>query len=269
MIGLDWVWERHNYPNSPRTAAERYRALAVSPDRTIRAAALARLARAVRNQGKVTDALAAYDALAELNETPVFGSPAEFLVRRERIALFTAASNTQDAAHEAQQLAGSLAARHYLVDRAEFDYSCEFAPCESIDTSLAEAAAAFMPMWRQSADGRHEWRGEHGMFVTAWRSSGDGRLAIVGPLDALLDGGSRRDARLRFTIEDQKGRRIWGAAPGLCHASVGHPPQLQRRRIEIQTRTRSTAAARTARQPAPRPRPPRRGLVSTGYSTMR
>ena len=198
--------------NSLQTAAELYKSLAASADHQIRAGALARLARVARNQGKVTDALASYEALSELNETPVFGSPAEFLARRERIELFTAASNTPAAARETKLLAASLAAGRYIVDRAEFSYSCEFASCESIDTALAEAAAVFKPIWRQSAEGRQAWTGEHGTFVTTWRNVGDGQLAIIGPLDALLDTGNRRDDRLRFTIEDQKGRPVWGAA---------------------------------------------------------
>ena len=58
-----------------QSAADIYKGLTSSRNRQVRAAALVRLARSERSQGNVSDALAAYDALAELGGTPVFGSP--------------------------------------------------------------------------------------------------------------------------------------------------------------------------------------------------
>ncbi len=198
----------------PTTAATAYRALTSSPNNEIRAEALARLARVLRNQGDVRAALATYDELAALGGTQVFGSPAEFLARRERIDLFTATSNPQAATHEASRIREALAASEYVVDFKEFEYSRELVGFDvaAFDAPLiaaSQAAEAFLPIWRQSGTGRKTWAGEHGTFMSAWRTQGERLVAILGSIDTLLGPTGQGDS-VRFSVDDEQGRTIWG-----------------------------------------------------------
>ena len=201
----------------PQQAAEAYRALTSSADREIRAEALARLARALRTQGQVSAALAAYDDLAALGDTPAFGSPAELLARRERVALFTAASNPQAAAREAGLISAALAASKYVVDFAEFEYSREFIEPDATElgathTAIAQAATAFLPIWRQTGSGRKTWTGGHGTFVTTWRTRGERVVAILGSSETVIGKAAKQGDSIQFRVDDQQGRQVWGGA---------------------------------------------------------
>ena len=202
----------------PQVAATAYRALASSTNREIRAEALARLARALRTQGNVSAALSTYADLATLGETQVFGSPAELLARRERIALFTDTSNLEAATREAGRIREALAASEYVVDFAEFEYSREFieldaAEFDAADTALAQAAAAFLPTWQHTGSGRKTWAGEQGTFVTTWRTRGDRVVAILGSSETLLAPAAKQGGSIQFSVGDQQGRKVWGGAP--------------------------------------------------------
>lgn len=90
-----------------------YRSLASSRDRHVRAAALMRLARSLREQQQLQEALAVYGELAALGETPVAGSPAELLARRERIELFQTIGDRESAKHDMESLASALSEGRY------------------------------------------------------------------------------------------------------------------------------------------------------------
>ena len=82
--------------NDPVRAAETFRELARSPDPGIRAGALIRLGRNLRKIGRQAEALQAYDHLAALGETAVFGLPAELLAREARATVLEAMGKSED-----------------------------------------------------------------------------------------------------------------------------------------------------------------------------
>ena len=95
-LSLFAVAERQEFREQNLAAAiAAYRALAVSNDAAIRAEALMRLARCLRKQERLSDALAAYAKLAALGDVSVADSPADFVARRERIALFNATGDAK------------------------------------------------------------------------------------------------------------------------------------------------------------------------------
>ena len=204
---------------TPQTALGMYKALSMSPQREVRAAALVRLARALRNQGNVAGALGAYEALAGRGEIPVFGVPAELIARHERVSLLTAATNQTAAAREARLLGAALTEGRYLIDSATYEYMLESADTRSVDTTLAKAVKAVSHLWVRSTAGRHAWTGDDGTFVTVWRTLPAGAAAIVGSIDALVPRSDAQISDFQFSIEDADGRRILGAAPvGVSHA---------------------------------------------------
>jgi hypothetical protein len=76
-----------------------------------------RLARVLRKQQKLGEAIAVYGELATLGETPVGGAVAELIARRERIVLLNALGG--DGASEEAQL---------LASRSSTDVSKSIAP---------------------------------------------------------------------------------------------------------------------------------------------
>ena len=78
-----------------------------------------RLARCLRKQQRLEDALAIYGELEALGETAVAGSPAELLARRERIALL---ADDEARRRESALLASTLWEGRFRIDRATFEF---------------------------------------------------------------------------------------------------------------------------------------------------
>ena len=162
-------------------AATAYRRLAATDEGPVRAAALARLARVLRKQHRLSEAAAVYGELAALGETAVMGSPAVLLGRRERLVLFQRMDDAAAAAREAAALGASLAAAELPIDRPTFDFYRESVPPgPALDgLALATAVEAFWPLWQQRPDGRAA-RSEGGAaLTTVWRQTPDGRTAAL------------------------------------------------------------------------------------------
>ena len=200
-------------------AAASYRALAVSRDRGVRAAALLRLARVLRKQQHITDALTVYGELAALGETPTAGAPAELVGRRERYTLLTAAGQDLAAEDEAAQLTAALLDNRLLIDRATFEFykepmSIPDARFDAAALRLAQAADAMWPLWQAEADGRVGWNGQAGSYASVWRRTPAAHAAIVGRVDDLIASARSiaSELQVRLTLEDEAGRLSWGAA---------------------------------------------------------
>ncbi len=145
---------------SPARAEVAYRRLAATADRYVRAAALMRLARSLRNQRKINEALAVYDELAHMGDTPVAESPAELVARRERVALFTSAGDEAARAREAALLASALGSGRFTIDRATFDFFSESTAVPPPATQAVVLAQAVEGLWahmQQQAAGRAAW----------------------------------------------------------------------------------------------------------------
>jgi signal transduction histidine kinase len=199
-------------------AIDLYRRVASTRDGGIRAAALMRLARALRKQRRVNEALAAYGELAAMRDTPVAGSPSELVARRERIGLFTGIGDQKAAEREAEALASALFEGRYRLDRATFDFyrqSTSLEPPDDGAFDVARAIEEFWPTWQQQATGRSAWAGDHGRtWAAVWRRTPNGTAAIVGRADTLLIESLAvvRDAQVRVALHDPSGRVALGAA---------------------------------------------------------
>lgn len=198
-----------------------YRALAGSNDTSIRAAALMRLARGLRKQARMSDALAAYANLAALGGVTVAGSPAELVARRERIALFTAGGDVTAAADERTLLNSALGDGRFRIDRPTFDYFYEFAsvpgapPSAGTAVALAQAVEAAWTSWHDQVSGRTALTSEIGTFVTVWRTTPNGIATVTARVDALTPTMEEALETLQVTVQldDQTGTRVWGNAP--------------------------------------------------------
>ena len=201
------------HENSLPKATVAYRSLALSREHAVRAAALMRLARALRKQQQTQEALMAYSQLAAMGEIIVAGSPAELLARRERIELFRTIDDGA-AKHEAELLASALSEGRYLIDRPTFDFYAESAPPWDSNAALAGAVEGLWPVWQQQASGRAAWTGDSGAFAAVWRRGS----AIVASVDALAAPASNaaRNLRVRLALEDPSGRLAWDTAPGVA-----------------------------------------------------
>jgi len=151
--------------NASRAAAG-YRLLAGASDARVRAGALMGLARCLRKQGKLEEALGTYAVLSTLGETPVAGSPAELLARGERIRLFQAAGNESARAREEDLLGVILDASRYAIDGSTFDFYRQLLPAASSwKASSFARAAALQASWTdlattsEPASGRRVWPG--------------------------------------------------------------------------------------------------------------
>ena len=194
-----------------------YRALAVSNDEAIRAEALMRLARCLRKQERMPDALAAYAKLAALGDASVADSPAELVARRERIALFNATGDAHAAAHERTLLTSALLDGRFRIDRPTFDYFREFAstPIATPPVSgaaLAQAVEAVWSTWREQPSGRTAWTSDVGTFVSVWRKTPSGTAAVTAGIDALTAsvGDTIRNLQVAAALDDPGGTKVWG-----------------------------------------------------------
>ena len=194
-------------------AVATYRDLAAAHDGSVRAAALARLARARRKQGRVADALAVYEELAEMGETSVMGSPAALLARHERLALFRMTGDEEAGAREAAALGAALWEGGLTIDRATFEFYRESVPDEpAVDTlALAEAVTDLWSHWQQQAAGRIGWPADGRELVSVWRRTARHTAAIVIGVDDLLAAADvTRSLEAHFSLEDPAGRLVWG-----------------------------------------------------------
>jgi signal transduction histidine kinase len=199
-------------------AAEAYRHLASSQDKRVRAGALMRLARCLRKQQRTQDALAVYDELAAMQDTPVAGAPSELVARRERIALFKMSGDQDAANRETTVLSSLLWNGQYTLDRASFDFYSESVPSDGpggVALELAEAIEEFWPAWQQEPTGRASAGPSERPMAAVWHSTPRGTAAIVGSVDSLMAASNAisRDLQTHVVLENSTGDIVWGALP--------------------------------------------------------
>jgi signal transduction histidine kinase len=209
----------------PANAAALYRKLAASVDRRQRAEALMRLARCLRKQHDIPDALRAYTELAAMGGTTVAGAPAELLARGERIVLYRSSGDTVAAEHETGLVIEALEQGRYAIDHPTFDlYSQTAGDALRVDTKAAETARAIEALWpmlaRQPA-GRLVVKGSRHSFAAVWQPSAEGTAVIVGCTETLLAPVFHlaQKLRVRAAVEDPGGQTLEGD-PGSGHEQV-------------------------------------------------
>jgi signal transduction histidine kinase len=193
-----------------------YRNLAVTKDKKVRAGALVRLARSLRNQKQLRDAVTVYGELAALGDTPAAGAPSELLARRERMALLKLLGDGEGADKEARLLEAALFDGHLLIDHATFNFYLESVTHMPVRDDLplkqAEVIEELWPLWQSQAAGRSGWtRAGHG-YVTVWRRASNGTAAIVGSLASFMSSADSAtgDPKTRLSLQGRAGEVVWG-----------------------------------------------------------
>lgn len=223
--------ESHEFrEQDPAKAAALYQSLGRTSDRRLRAAALMRLARCLRKQQRLKDALAVYGELEALGETAVAGSPAELLARHERIALFKMTGDEEASKRESELLASTLWEGRFRIDRATFQFYREsLQPIQAQTSSaltLAEAIEALWPLWQKQPEGRSAWTGAGRAVAVVWRPTSAGTVALVADVNALMASvlPAIQNLQIRLALEDPAARLAWGI-PAKAGLQVAKPLQ--------------------------------------------
>jgi predicted negative regulator of RcsB-dependent stress response len=138
-------------------AAASYRRLASTTNRHLRALALVRLARCLRNDRRIKEALDVYEELQAMPDVAVAGTPAALHALNERATLFASIGEAEAAKQEAASLASAVWEGRYVLDRATFDFYTKSAPPPSSTASdalrMAEAVEQLWSKWQQAHPG--------------------------------------------------------------------------------------------------------------------
>jgi signal transduction histidine kinase len=217
-------------------AADAYSGLAASSDSSVRAKALVGLARVLRKERRLDEALAVYDELTHLGAVMVAESPSELVARRERLSLLKSRGEDRAAAREATQLHAALVEGRYVVDRATFEYFSEIGSKPSANdqsvTNSVQLADAVSYLWAQRTEtphGRAAWSANGSAFIGVWRPTSFGTALIVGKLDGLIASSAAlaESLQVNFALEGPEGQ-VFSTAP-----ASHHPPQLKKSLREI------------------------------------
>ena len=206
-------------------ASAMYRNLARNDNRAIKAGALMRMARCLRSQNRLSEALAAYADLAGLGDEPVGGAPAALLALHERIALRQALGDSEGRSRDNALLASALRDGTFLIDRATYEFFRECLPEQEASLedvkarALAEAVTSAWSRWHEAPDAPAAGTvlPAHGStFIAMLRKGPEGVAALIGNFDEIMSplAGSLPGLRVRVRIDDAKGQWIWGDMSG-------------------------------------------------------
>jgi len=217
-------FQRHD----PLTAAAMFRKAARSGKPGLRAAALVRLGRSLRNAGRIQEALDAYSELACLGTTPVFGLPADLVAREARCSALETSGRSEELRREAVSLLHDLQSGRWRLTRNAYEFRADEArrwtgdgagpqhPSEAM--ALSGAVGNLVEPWRESPEdssGRRVYLVHSQPVLAVWNAT-RGRLAamLAGPqylsslcLEAVAD------RRVRLALTDSEGQTIFGRLP--------------------------------------------------------
>jgi signal transduction histidine kinase len=173
-------------------AVQALKTLTGSPDRTVRAGALLRIARNLRKSGKPDAALEAFAELAGYGDVAIRGVPAELVARRARCTLLSDLKQPDQARKEAASLYADLRGGRWQLDRAQYEvYADESAAMsggdrtsEAAGLALSEGVAWLWDRWRQGPpqSGRETVFRQGRALAVVWESA-EARLTglVAGP----------------------------------------------------------------------------------------
>jgi len=160
-----------------------------SPEESIRAGALLRIARNQRKAGHLDSALRTYSQLTACDKTSAGGLPAGLVARRARCDLLAGLGRRQDLVKEAADLYGLLRRGHWRLSQAEYDVFAEEAAAwlgvnreaEAPSLALAEAVAWLADRnGRETIDsGRASSVRQNRLVTVLWTRGPDGLRALV------------------------------------------------------------------------------------------
>ena len=228
-----------------------FRELSRSPDRSVRAGALLRLARNLHKAGDVQAALAVYEDLARMRSAFVGGLPAELLARRARCLLLEELKDFANLRREAAALYHDLDGGRWRLSRASYRFYAQEARLRLDFDSQAQAAIAVREQeglalatgvesawdqWQAIRRGEGHPAGRKSVLafdrvvLVAWRS-GPQRMAVLvgGPrfleqawlpaLAPLLE-----SSTVQVTLTDADGRPVVGQASGAARLHALRSP---------------------------------------------
>ncbi|MCU0251963.1 MAG: HAMP domain-containing histidine kinase [Vicinamibacterales bacterium] len=180
-----YEFQRRDYERAIRA----FQPLARSPDPTVRAGALLRIARNQRKAGQLDSALRTYSALTAYDKTSAGGLPAGLVARWARCDLLAGLGRRQDLAKEAADLYGLLQRGHWRLSQAEYDVVAEEAAAwlgvnrdsETPALALAEAVTWLAAQaGRETLDsGRASSVRQNRLVTILWTRGPDGLRALV------------------------------------------------------------------------------------------
>ena len=218
--GVFAAGEAKEFRDELAAASVVYRNLTATQNRPQRAGALMRLARCLRKQRQFHDAMAVYEELKAMGDTPIAGTPAELMARHEIVEVLKRLGNMEAAKSEAASLAAVLGEGRLRIDRETFAFYSESTPpkTQTSDASrLAETAQAFWPRWRDEPAGRAAASSDGQAFATVWHRTPGGTAAIVGSIDSLMAPAAPviQSLQVRLALLDPSGRILWGGGSGV------------------------------------------------------
>jgi signal transduction histidine kinase len=204
-------------------AARAYSRVATNADPSIRAGALARLARVRRKQGVIEAALGSYDQLARIDDVAIDGLPAALVAHVGRASIFESASRGADLRQEAGALQRDLLRGRWQLLKSEYEFYSSQADQwlgakSSSDVDAIARANAVEWLWQirdslATAPRRSVLLSE-GPALVAWQST-PGRLdaIVAGPTYLAALCSEAVPAGLRCTLSDSEGRPRIGDRP--------------------------------------------------------
>jgi len=215
--------------HDPQAAAGVFRQLAESRDATIRAGALLRLARTLRNSGRQDEALAAYEQMALLGAAPVGAGPAALVARRAHSELLLALGRGDEADVETTTLLADLRGGRWKLDRSTFEFHAqalsdrlENPGANSEDAlALSTAATRLWERYRDLGTGDGISQGRESVWIDdrpvllVWKGTAaamNGLAAGRGCL-AFLWRTLSTPAEIALTLADSEGHVVLGVPP--------------------------------------------------------
>jgi hypothetical protein len=191
-----------------------------------------------RRPSRPDQALATYDALAEITTATIDGGPADLLARWARMRLLDSLGHQRRADSEAAALAGDLARGRWAIDRATYAmYAADAArlarddsrPAQLVLTAaVASAAADWLATPRQQGPtrGRRSLRIAGTPVLLVWRDEGD-RLLLFAASRPYLDEAWKHlwpEAGITVALTDDGGNVVVGrVAPGTSTPPIVKP----------------------------------------------
>ena len=172
-----------------KRAVSGLRPLTRSPDESIRAGALLRIARNQRKAGQLDSALRTYGELTAYDKASAGGLPAGLLARRARCDLLAGLGRRQDLAKEAADLYGLVRRGQWRLSQAEYDVHAEEAAAwlgASRDSEAPALALAEAVAWLAAQAGRETLESgrassvrRNRLVTILWMRGPDGLRALV------------------------------------------------------------------------------------------
>jgi signal transduction histidine kinase/tetratricopeptide (TPR) repeat protein len=219
-------------------AIDAFRTLVKSPDRTIKAEALLRLARNLRKTGQHGHALAAYDELTKVGPIPLagLGVPAELVARHARCALFEETRDAPALEREARALYGDLQDGRWQLTHAAYTFYAadarrwlppdpDLGAREENAVGLSAGIDWLWDEWQRARRGDAPEAGRRSLWVhdqpvlVLWRGTPERLVAIVAGRESLeadwrpaLTPATARPAS-HVGLTDPEGHVVLGPAP--------------------------------------------------------